>query len=343
MPPHRFEPLPLVAMRARRRPVLAAFLSLALPGLGQLYNGRRRRAVVFFAVGAAIWAAAALTPLMASVAGVLGSVAGGAAFVGVAVVDAFLAARRLGAVELDRLGRWYVYLLVYLGAWVLSDVADRVVTWQVGRRFESFSFPSGSMIPTLEVGDVVYAGPLRLTGGAIGRGEVVVFRPPGVPDRDFAKRVVGLAGDVVEMREGRLVVNDHPVDRCHLGEHRSTERDALTGAESEVMGQLHLEHIDGRTYRVLEMGMGQTAGPERVPPGHVYVVGDNRDNSHDSRRFGSVPVEDVTSRALFLLYSSPPGGGLGLGRAGRSPDDLAGILAGHGEARRRCRAEGCPG
>jgi signal peptidase I len=328
-------------MRKRRRPLVAAALSLVLPGLGQLYNGQVVKAVVFFGIGAALWAVMSLTPLMASVSGLVAAVSSAAALSIVAVFEAALAARRLGVIELRRFTRAYVHALVYLSSLALSTGADLVARAFVGR-YESFSTPAGSMMPTLEIGDVFFAGAPGLTGAPLRRGEVIVFQYPIDPDKDFVKRVVGLAGDVIEVREGHLVVNGRPVERCDLGEYRYSERDGLTGEDTVVTGQLRLEHLDGRIYRVLDTGMGETCDPERVPPGHVFVLGDNRDNSHDSRRWGGVPHENIRGRALFGLYSRPPAGGLSLARAGDSLDDLDTVLHNYAEQVRRCRAAGFP-
>jgi signal peptidase I len=192
---------------------------------------------------------------------------------------------------------------------------------------EAFKIPSGSMIPTLQIGDhifvnkFVYGVRLPLTyhfikeNASPRRGEVIVFVFPQDEDKDFIKRIVGVGGDVLEMRDGVLFVNGEEVSQCPVNEVAFHERDELTGRQRQQRGQLFLETMpqgDGESiqyhvmYNPLDDGPRENWGPERVPPGQVYVMGDNRDNSHDSRRWGGVPLENVKGRAWVIWWSHGP-------------------------------------
>jgi signal peptidase I len=191
---------------------------------------------------------------------------------------------------------------------------------------EAFKIPSGSMIPTLQVGDHIFVNKfiygLRVPftyyflehNSAPRRGEVIVFVYPQDESKDFIKRIVGVGGDVLEMRNGVLFVNGREVPRCPLRELEYREVDDMTGNEQAQRGQLYIETMDqgdGHSiqYHVLyNAGMvrGEDWGPERVPPGQVYVMGDNRDNSHDSRRWGGVPLENIKGRAWVIWWSNGP-------------------------------------
>ncbi len=137
---------------------------------------------------------------------------------------------------------------------------------------QAFFIPSGSMEPTLQVGDRILVAKFYYRLAPIQRGDVIVFRYPLNPGKDFVKRVVGLPGDRVELRRGVVYINGKP-------------RPDLTPADGDP-------------------ACIQDYGPKTVTPGHLFVLGDNRCNSEDSRFFGLVPARNVVGRALVIYW--PP-------------------------------------
>ncbi|MDY0060122.1 MAG: signal peptidase I [Myxococcota bacterium] len=187
---------------------------------------------------------------------------------------------------------------------------------------EAFKIPSGSMVPTLLVGDhifvnkFIYGLRVPLTEKWLfhwqepKRGDVIVFMYPQDRSKDFIKRVVGLPGDTVEIRNGELLVTNAQGQRVPI-EVVTTATDFLY--EEELEGQrlaipcLQVEEsLDGTKYQALyrkdDRGM-RAFGPITVQPGHVFVMGDNRDNSHDSRYWGQVPQDLIKGKALVIWYS----------------------------------------
>ena len=201
---------------------------------------------------------------------------------------------------------------------------------------EAFKIPTGSMIPTLQVGDhlfvnkFIYGIRVPFTQTFLTRfsepqrGEVVVFTFPraearayisGQPisrrecidrasleeEKDFIKRIVGTEGDTVELRDNRLIVNGEPVPRTFL-------RKEKTGNYLYPDQVQEREELGEGVYTIQWSGGDRNFGPIKVRPGHVFVMGDNRDNSSDSRCWGQVPVENIKGRAMIIWWSIGPDG-----------------------------------
>ena len=173
---------------------------------------------------------------------------------------------------------------------------------------EPFRIPSGSMIPTLMVGDFIlvnkYAYGIRLPVvhtklvdlGEPKRGDVVVFRYPRNPDLDYIKRVVGLPGDHISYRNKRLVINGEVIPKKFLRPYKA--EDEYFSEEDMVF----VEKLGAVEHLVLNnKARTRSAGGEYVvPDGHYFVMGDNRDNSNDSRFWGFVPEENLVGRAMVI-------------------------------------------
>lgn len=194
---------------------------------------------------------------------------------------------------------------------------------------EPFRIPSSSMMPTLLIGDFIlvnkFAYGIRLPVSnhkllAVGeprRGDVVVFRFPQDPRIDYIKRVVGLPGDRVSYRDKIVYVNDQAVPQEQIGAYRGE------GAGAEMTGSvLKTERLFDAEHQILQRRSGSGfyplhEGPWTVPAGHYFVLGDNRDNSQDSRFWGFVPEENLVGKA-FLIWMNwdRRNGGVDFGRIG---------------------------
>jgi signal peptidase I len=188
--------------------------------------------------------------------------------------------------------------------------------------FEPFNIPSGSMKPTLLVGDYLFVSkfaygysrhslpfslPLiegRIFGSLPERGDIAVFKLPADDSTDYIKRIIGLPGDRLQVRDGVLYVNGEPVHR--------EEVSAFYDDDGSSNGPLHRfeESLsNGKTYQVLDLvdrGSLDNTQVYTVPEGYVFAMGDNRDNSLDSRvpSVGPVPVENLIGRAEILFFST---------------------------------------
>jgi signal peptidase I len=176
--------------------------------------------------------------------------------------------------------------------------------------FEPFKIPSGSMIPTLLVGDFIVVNKfvygIRLpvlnkkviSIGKPQRGDVVVFRYPVDTSINFIKRAVGLPGDTITYRDKELFVNGERVEETAAGRFESSDVKCSTPA---VDAMLFDEQLDEANHKILlHSRSGSRNGQWVVPEGHYFMMGDNRDRSNDSRGWGFVPEENLLGRAIGI-------------------------------------------
>ena len=188
---------------------------------------------------------------------------------------------------------------------------------------EPFKIPSSSMVPTLLVGDFIlvnkftYGIRLPVWNKKViplhdpQRGDVMVFRYPEDPSLDYIKRVVGVPGDRIEYRNKRLTVNGSPVPEKQVDDYLSKERmqfskrfvETLNGVEHQILIEDDAPALmaPSRSFPHSANCNYNTSGLAcTVPPGHYFMMGDNRDNSSDSRVWGFVPDENIVGKAFFI-------------------------------------------
>ena len=190
---------------------------------------------------------------------------------------------------------------------------------------QSYRIPTGSMKDTLLIGDFLLVNkfiygintPNRIIGTKIRipstrlpgfkqpkRGDIVVFRFPGDDTVDYIKRCVAVAGDTVELRESSLYINGEPEGR----------EEFLTKAwdreEGRYLDYYRITRADGRQYVIRKATRPdfrmRTFGPIVVPQGHIFMMGDNRDNSYDSRMWGALADKYIVGQALVIFFSKEP-------------------------------------
>ncbi len=180
---------------------------------------------------------------------------------------------------------------------------------------EPFQIPTGSMIPTLEVGDFIlvnkyaYGVRLPIIGTKImdvddpERGEVMVFIPPH-ENKPYIKRVIGLPGDTVRYEDKNLYINGELIDKEYV------EPITVDTSIGGLAGTLFTETINGvehATQHIEAVGRRRARTTWVIPNGHYFMMGDNRDNSSDSREWGAVPEQDIVGKAVAIWMHKQPG------------------------------------
>lgn len=255
-----------------RFPWLAMALTMCCPGLGQLYCGRAARGLVMFGLFALFG------PLVVGMSLVATSTA--SLWLFMACVLTYLIAAVWIALDAKRIAqqmagqdyslRDYNHFAVY----VLLSLSS--LPYSIGLAFflranvmEAFVIPTRSMAPTLIPGDRILTNKLGISTHTFSRGDVVVFRNPENRRQNFVKRIAGLPGDTIEIKEGKLFINGESMHR----DPDSTVSNPIPEATTQT-----------------------------VPAGSYFVLGDNRDHSHDSRAFGFLSHGEITGIVTYLYW-----------------------------------------
>jgi signal peptidase I len=290
-------------MGVPRRPWLAALLSLVTPGLGHLYAGRARTAALAFlcSVPAAMLVLGAPLFLPVRPLNVLVALIG---FLLVVVGIPWHAAKVAGAApqeyELRPYNRWYVYLGVYAVSALLQPVSYGYVKTHL---VEAFRVPSASMEPTIQVGDYLYVAKWDAAGNHLDCGTVVVFESVEEPGLKVIKRVLGLPGDTLAMEVGILYRNGQPLAEPYtirLDPGRS--EDPVQRAKM-LAWQTH--YLAGSTPDRYQPDL-EHWGPVVVPRDSLFLLGDNRDASYDSRYYGFIPRRNLLGQPWVVYFSYDP-------------------------------------
>jgi signal peptidase I len=288
----------------QRRSIVAVVLTLLAPGLGHLYLGLPWRALAIWLCSLALTASAFYGILSLPPSLVVGwlPVLVRIAFVAWAAWDAARRARIAAPAE-AWYQRWYVLALICLA---LATALRPFVTAGERRIVEAFRIPSGSMEPTVLIGDYLYTDMRGSARTSVTRGSLVVFTSVEERGLKALKRVVALGGDTVAMRAGRLFVNGAPVDEPYVESLAS-----LHGADADQRASMLKWQDPLLTVRdsvSLHPDLNDW-GPLVVPHETLLLLGDNRQASYDSRFWGPLPRRNLLGRPTMIYYSYDPGTG----------------------------------
>jgi signal peptidase I len=281
----------------RKRWWAALLLSFLCPGLGQLYAGRPWRAcaaLIFMCV--VIIPAVVLLPLFISwslvstLAGYMASVV----FLMFVPIDAALCARLAAPVVSTPKMRWLLYVAFIMAGVSLINLTP---VWLLPiLPLRESRVPTGAMIPTILIGDHIIVDRRLNARSSLTVGDIAVFESPDDPGKEYVKRLAGFPGSLVEVRAGLLYVDG-------VGRSSGIVQPNREGLVTEGLGP-HTYQV--RLSSAVLADQCQDWGPERVPEGAFFMLGDNRCYSRDSRSFGAVPTEYMRGRAVRLHWSQDP-------------------------------------
>jgi signal peptidase I len=286
-------------MQYRRSPWTAAILSLIMPGLGQVYTGALARGLVWmflcgiFSVMGLLFLA--FPSAYSWTLGCLAELSQAVIWLAAAVDSRRLALRCKPDYELKDYNRWHVYgLLLFMGTGGLLayalDVREQLI--------QPFIIPSATMYPTILPRDRVIAVKNTYQTADPHRGDLVLLVDPDDRRIYFIKRVVAIAGDTVEIKSGNLYVNGVELPREPVGPA------TISSGKTTSTGEVFYENNNGAKYRIFISQEKPAAdfGPITVPKYDCFVMGDNRNDSLDSRYFGPIAVTSLKGKFEYRYW-----------------------------------------
>ena len=290
----------------RRRPWVAVFLSLVMPGLGQIYCGDIKSGIAImlviaiFSSGWVIGMMHESTPPLAFLSMMWGIILLATLF---AAIDSYRRARRTRYdYKLKDYNHWGIYLALI---WIAGAGTLGYTAFVKAKLFEAFYVPAGSMAPTIMPGDRLTASKIAYRKARPKRGDIVLFKNPADRTTNYIKRIVALGGDTLEVRNGELLINGRALKREWV------ENKTLTIGKEQVQGDIFVETNADARYRIFISKEAADAssgrkdfGPVTVPTYHCFVMGDNRNRSIDSRSFAALSLGAI--RAKFQAIYWPP-------------------------------------
>jgi signal peptidase I len=285
--------------RRSRNPAWAVILSVAATGLGHIYCGRLLKGLILFFASFAFAPIIVITAQNAASTSMLALVIASllilAGIFFYALIDAGLLARKIGpAYQVKEYNRCYIYLIFIVVALsyptnLASSIRENVL--------QAFKIPAQSMAPGILRGDRILLNKAIYRIKAPARGDVVIFVYPDDRRLYYIKRIVALPGDTIEIDDNNILVNGRPLSHTQL-----VPKPALNFDPGSTAQALE-EDNNGHNYSVLIDGAQTVHLPKiTVPHGTCFVLGDNRNNSKDSRNFGPIPLADVKGRVDFIYW-----------------------------------------
>jgi signal peptidase I len=264
-------------MNKPRKPWLAALLTFLAAGLGHLYCGRAKKGICLFIGGQILLFAGFFVLLYYPPFGVLLSIVTGVSYFLYCLIDSFrLAGKFRITYKPKRYNKWYVYVIAAaLAIVIIQPFIEGVVKTNIA---QAFKIPSGAMLNTLQIGDHIICNKLLYKTSEAQRGDIIVFPFPKDRSINYIKRVIGLGGEVIEIRNKQVLINGDLLREPYA----INTTDKIIPSETSPRDNF---------------------GPIEIPTNHVFVMGDNRDNSYDSRFWGYIKNSDIEGKAMYTYWS----------------------------------------
>jgi len=260
-----------------RKPMIAGLFTLFTIGLGHLYFGKIKKGVILFFGGQLFIVIISSSFFFYTPVGPIIAIIAGISYLVYCIVDSVKGAKpHKLSYSLKQYNRWYIYLLYWLVAsFFIQPIVEIAVKSNITKVYK---IPSGAMMETLQIGDYIIADRFTYKTSEPRRGDIVVFPFPEDPSKDFIKRIVGMGGDTVEIKNKQVFINGDPYQ-----EHYKVNNDS----------NVFPKDVQPR----------DNFGPVKIPEDSLFVMGDNRDNSYDSRFWGFVKKSSIKGKAINICWS----------------------------------------
>ena len=258
--------------RKKRSPLAAFFLSIIMPGLGQMYNGQLLKGAIYHLIGYSLLFILSISVLRNSYQGMIVFLCSNIIYYIFIFSDAIYIAIKRKYLDLKKYNKWYAYILVLMLGVMISYASDDIIKNRL-LGIKAYNIPAGSMIPSLLIGDHVMVD-LKDNANPQ-KGDVIVFDYPDDNSKQFIKRVVGVGGDKIELKNKKLYINNTYIKESYI------------------------IHRDEKT----EKSKRDNLGPYTVPEDSYFVLGDNRDQSYDSRFWGVIKKAHIKGKAIYIYFS----------------------------------------
>ena len=260
-----------------RKPWLAGVLTFFTIGLGHLYHGDFKRGIILFFGGQLFLILACSSFLFYAPVGPIIGIITGISYLVYCIIDSVKGTKpHKLSYSLKKYNRWYVYLLYWF---VATIVIQSIVQISVKSNIvQAYKIPSGAMKPTLQIGDHIIVKKFTYKNLELKRGDIVVFPFPEDPSKDFIKRIVGMGGDTVEIKNKQVFINGDPYQ-----EHYKVNNDSYVFPK--------------------DTQPRDNFGPVKIPDDSLFLMGDNRDQSYDSRFWGFVKKSSVKGGVISIYWS----------------------------------------
>lgn len=260
-----------------RKPWLAGVLTFFTIGLGHFYYGDIKKGIILF-VGEQLFLALGFSSfLLYPPAGPIIAIIAGISYLVYCIVDSVKGAKPYKhSYSMKKYNRWYVYLLCcFVASFVIQTIVEIAVKSNIA---QTYKIPSGAMMQTLQIGDHIIADQFTYKTSEPRRGDIVIFPFPEKPSKYFIKRIVGMGGDTIEIKNKQVFINGEPYQ-----EHYKVNNDS----------NVFPKNVQPR----------DNFGPVKIPEDSLFVMGDNRDHSYDSRFWGFVKKSSVKGKAISIYWS----------------------------------------
>jgi signal peptidase I len=265
---------------------VSASLSLISPGLGQLRNGQFSKAILFFALEYLLVLVFIRVGLFLTFAGLGIALILGFGLLLYIIFDAFYHAYRFQSHRMKKYQKWYIYITIILVNFLVSGQFKSYINSNV---IQAHRVPTVSMEPTLCVGDFFIADYQYFQNNPVKPGDLVILKFPKNPELKYIERCIAVSGQVIEIRNKVVFTNG-----------------------TRFPDTMHTQYVDQKIYpkdfadpQMAPNGAGNrdNYGPVTIPIGYCFVLGDNRDNSYDSRYWGFIPLELIVAKPLYIYWA----------------------------------------